>query len=74
VVAGAPNKNSNTGAAYEFVPSIASWAQKSELTALDGASGDQFGTSVAVSWSTALVGGPYKYSSAGAAYVYRLPA
>ena len=70
VVVGAPSKNSSTGAAYVFVRSGTVWSQQAELTAADGASGDSFGTSVAISGTTAMVGAPNKDSSTGAAYVF----
>jgi nucleoside-specific outer membrane channel protein Tsx len=64
------------GAAYVFVQSGTTWSQQAELTASDGAAGDQFGYSVSVSGSTALVGSslhPNSSSSGfgpGAAYVF----
>jgi YHS domain-containing protein len=61
------------GAAYVFTcsgtPCI--WTQQQELTAADGASGDEFGNTVAVSGDTAVIGAPYKNSYQGAAYVFR---
>jgi hypothetical protein len=53
-----------------FVRSGTVWSQQAELTAADGASGDSFGTSVAISGTTAMVGAPNKDSSTGAAYVF----
>lgn len=47
-----------TGSAYVFVRSGSVWSQQSTLTASDGAAGDYFGRSVAVSGETALVGAP----------------
>jgi FG-GAP repeat len=44
--------------------------QKAKLTAADGASGDSFGWSVAISGSTAVVGADAKNSNTGAAYVF----
>ncbi len=70
VVVGAPSKNSSTGAAYVFVRSGTVWSQQAGLTAADGASGDSFGTSVAISGTTAMVGAPNEDSSTGAAYVF----
>ncbi|MDY7109636.1 MAG: C1 family peptidase [Planctomycetota bacterium] len=64
----------NAGAAYVFRYRDGAWTQEARLTAADGAAGDRFGKSVAVSGDVALVGaygdddgGDY----AGAAYVYR---
>ncbi len=60
----------NQGDAYVFTYSSGSWAQQ-ELTALDGAAGDSFGESVALSsdGTTALVGAPI-HNNQGAAYVF----
>ena len=63
VVVGAPahpfsSGSAGPGAAYVFVQSDAKWSQQAELTASDGAAGDDFGFSVAVSGSTAVVGAP----------------
>src|SRR6185437_7703882 len=60
------------GAAYVFTCSgtPCTWTQQQELTAVDGASGDEFGNTVAVSGKTALIGAPYKNSYQGAAYVF----
>ena len=55
-VVGAPGKNSKRGAAYVFMRSGTAWSQQAELTASDGAAGDAFGSSVAISGSTAVVG------------------
>lgn len=44
------------GAAYTFTRSGTTWTQQQELTAADGAAGDQFGTSVALSVNTLIAG------------------
>jgi hypothetical protein len=44
--------------------------QQAELTASGGASGDNFGYSVAVDGDTAVVGAPHAESSTGTAYVF----
>ena len=75
---GAPFKSvdgqSQAGAAYVFVRSGASWSERAELTAPDGAAGDCFGRSLALSGDTALIGAWGKsvagQSQAGAAYVF----
>ena len=66
VVAGAPgatvNGNDGQGAAYVFVKAAGGWASETEaaeLTASDGAAGDQLGFSVAVSGDTVVAGAPY---------------
>jgi hypothetical protein len=76
---GAPQKkvgaNYVQGAAYVFVRSHGVWSrQGGALTASDGAAGDAFGYSVALSGGTALVGAPTGQYAAeagkGAAYVF----
>src|SRR5450432_3677139 len=66
--------NSAQGAAYVFTFNGSTWAQQPELTASDGAAGDYFGYSVALSGTTALVGAYRKTigsnSTQGAAYVF----
>jgi len=71
VIIGAPYKNSYQGAAYVFTCSGTPclWKQQQELTATDGARGDVFGYSVAVSGRIAVIGAIGK-SSRGAAYVF----
>jgi uncharacterized protein (DUF2345 family) len=69
-VVGAPGKNSNRGAAYVFVRSGSAWSRRAELTASHAAVGDEFGYSVALYRSTAVVGARYKDSNKGAAYVF----
>jgi hypothetical protein len=52
------------------------WAEQQKLTASDGASGDTFGSSVALSRGAAVVGAPADDDGAadgGTAYVYALP-
>jgi hypothetical protein len=79
-VVGAPShpnsyENPGPGAAYVFVKSGGTWNQQAELIASDGAANDEFGYSVAVSGSTAVVGAPCNTSTddncdPGAAYVF----
>jgi hypothetical protein len=68
-VVGADAKNSGTGAAYVFTRSGTTWTQQAKLTASDGAAGDEFGYSVALSGSTAVVGA-INNAGTGAAYVF----
>lgn len=77
MVVGAPGhlvgSNSEQGAAYVFVQTVGAWVQQAELTSSDGTTGDLFGSSVAVSGSTVVVGavGHLVGSNAdGAAYVF----
>ena len=71
---GASQKNSGQGAVYVFVQNGTAWTQQAELTASDGAAGDNFGGSVSLSGSTAIIGAPAKAVNAnsgqGAAYVF----
>ena len=67
------------GNAYVFVRSGTTWTQQAELTASDGVAGDLFGSTVAVSGDTALIGAPLhtlspesdsSFTHQGAAYVF----
>ena len=77
LVVGAPS--TGNGAAYLFTePATGGWQNATpiaELTASDGASGDRFGQSVAVSddGSTIVVGAPFHGSWKGAVYVFTEP-
>ena len=80
LVVGAPDANGGKGAAYVFSEPTSGWSSSSttyetaELTASDGASGDWFGWSVAISGNTIVVGAPSATvngnSDQGAAYVF----
>jgi hypothetical protein len=71
---GAYGKNaySYTGAVYVFTEGDGTWTQTQELTASDGAPGDNFGFYVALSatGTTAVIGADAKDSYTGAAYVF----
>jgi hypothetical protein len=69
---GAFEHDKNAGAGYVFTLRGGTWSQAGELTASGTASGNQFGTSVALSaeGSTALVGAIGYNSYAGAGYVF----
>src|SRR3989442_422398 len=66
---GAPFKNSYMGKAYVFVRSGGTWAPRAELHALNRATYDYFGYSVAISGFTAVVGSP-GHAHSGAAFVF----
>jgi hypothetical protein len=78
VVAGARNAtlgdNFYQGAAYVFVRDGAAWSQQAKLTAADGAGFDHFGTSVALSGDSLVVGAPEarvdQQEGQGAVYVF----
>src|SRR5439155_1017417 len=55
----------NAGSAYVLVRSGINWSQQAKLTAGDGQTGDQFGSSVALSGNTAVVGAPLDGTLAG---------
>lgn len=75
---GAPGKtiapNAAQGATYVFTRSGNTWSQQARLTSLDGASGDYFGSSVAVDADTIAAGALYKNVGTnlfqGAAYIF----
>ncbi len=62
------------GAAYVFTRGGVSWTQQAELTAGDGAENDRFGSVLALSGNTALVGVPYDqvgdHAMQGSAYIF----
>jgi FG-GAP repeat len=64
------NVYGKTGAAYVFVRSGTTWSRQQKLTASNAAAADYFGTSVAISGSTAVVGAPFSSDDIGAAYVF----
>jgi hypothetical protein len=72
---GAAGVNSNQGSAYVFTQgSDGGWSETQEMTAPDGTANDYFGSAVALSGSTEVVGAPLKNVGAnvqqGTAYVY----
>jgi sugar lactone lactonase YvrE len=70
---GAHNKNSGQGAAYVYVRSGGVWSLQEEVTASDGAAGQDFADSVSLSGDTALISAVGTVGSQGAAYVYVRP-
>jgi hypothetical protein len=68
---GATVNGSQRGAAYIFTESGGSWSQAQKLTASDGEDLDDFGSSVALSGATALIGAAQYYSDGnGKVYVF----
>ena len=67
-VVGVPGRDSARGAAYVFARKGAKWPRQAVLTASHGAVAADFGDSVAVSGSVAVVGAPF-YKQ-GVAYVF----
>ena len=80
IVAGAirddcpPGLGNTCGAAYVFIRDGAGWTQRAKLTASDAAAGDQFGSSVAVSGDTVVIGASQDDVRRGSAYVFVKPA
>ncbi len=75
VVVGAPNAASGAGRAYIFTTSATGWKQAAVLKGSDTKAGvypvgDQFGTSVAISGTTAVIGANCHAKNAGRAYVF----
>ena len=74
VAVGASGANDRQGTAYVFTAAGAAWTQTAELTASDGAANAYFGSSVALSGSTMVVGALYATAGGnfeqGAAYVF----
>ena len=67
------DKGVDSGSAYVFKRSGTAWSQQAKLTASDGAAGDEFGYSVAISGDTAVIGAPRdddKSDDSGSAYVF----
>lgn len=70
---GAPfdDENGNfSGSVYVFTRTGNTWIQQVKLLASDGAADDHFGSSVAISDNTALIGAPLDDTSRGSAYIF----
>src|SRR5512136_1022298 len=50
------DNGADAGSAYVFIRSGTTWTQQAKLLALDGASNDYFGWSVAIDGNTAIIG------------------
>jgi uncharacterized repeat protein (TIGR01451 family) len=75
LVVGAPFDDTsggpNAGSVYVFVRTGAAWTEQQKLVASDGGAEDRFGTSVAASGDTLLVGAPGdNLTTVGSAYVF----
>jgi nucleoside-specific outer membrane channel protein Tsx len=70
VVVGAPSYAKRTGSAYVFTETNGVWKQVAELKGSDTVTGDEFGWTVAISGSEAVVGAPQHAKAAGRAYVF----
>ena len=66
-------QDTDAGAAYVFTRAGTTWTEQAKLLARDGEVQDRFGSKVAVSGDTALIGAPLndeQGTNAGAAYVF----
>jgi hypothetical protein len=70
LIGGSQYLNSGNGVAYVFTQSSGTWSQAQKLTASDGVGRDQFGISVALQGSTALIGAYGADFYRGAAYAF----
>jgi hypothetical protein len=70
VVVGAEWHANGAGRAYVFTRTLTGWKQAAELKGSGTVSGDLFGSSVAISGTTAVVGAEENYKSVGRAYVF----
>ncbi len=66
----------DSGSAYVFVRNESAWTQESKIVPGNAVSGDNFGASVSLDGSTALIGAPNSFLEprSGTAYVYDLAA
>ncbi|HEY9405776.1 MAG TPA: hypothetical protein VIQ24_24210, partial [Pyrinomonadaceae bacterium] len=62
--------NTDQGSAYVFVRTGSAWAPQQQLVAGDGAADEHFGSSVAISGDTAVIGAAGDNASQGSAYVF----
>lgn len=76
-IAGAPYDDNNSvdqGAAYVYYYDGSNWVQQQKLTAIDGAAGDNFGSSVSISGNYIVVGVPgddtSPYVNVGSVYIF----
>jgi hypothetical protein len=75
-IVGAPAEDtggSNAGAVYVFKREGTTWSEIKKITASDSVDNDNFGYSVAIDGTYAIVGAVYENSSTGAAYIYEAP-
>ncbi len=71
IVVGAPGHAKDAGRIYVFTKTGAGWKQVAELARPDTVAGDDFGNSVAISGTTAVVSAPDP-KGAGRAYVFEV--
>jgi hypothetical protein len=73
IAVGAESRDSATGAEYVYTGTDGAWSQSVELTASDGAQGDYFGVSAAMSakGSRLVVGAEGRFGNRGMAYLFK---
>jgi hypothetical protein len=69
-IVGAHGHAKNAGRAYVFTKTPTGWKQSAELKGPDTVADDEFGASMAISGTTAVVGAPGHAKAAGRAYVF----
>jgi len=69
-IVGATGYGKNAGRAYVFTNAAGVWKEAAVLKGSDTVAGDDFGSSVAISGTTAIVGANNKANLAGRAYVF----
>ena len=72
ILIGAEQTDADNGAAYVFRKTGSHWRQKHELTVSDGSLANEFGYSVAVSGTSAIVSADQDDAGVGSAYLYKL--
>lgn len=70
VLIASPNKNLSRGQVYVYTRSGLQWREQAKLTAMDPATLDNFGSSIAIDGNTAIIGAPQKNRQRGNAYVF----
>ncbi|MDA0745487.1 MAG: choice-of-anchor J domain-containing protein, partial [bacterium] len=68
---GAPRAEDEAGVAYIFRRAGGSWAEDQKLAPNDAVPGDNFGFSVSISGSNAVVGAPFAADAIGLIYVFQ---
>lgn len=70
VLIASPNKNLSRGMVYVYLRSGLQWREQAKLTAMDAATLDNFGSSIAIDGNTAIIGAPQKNRQRGNAYIF----
>jgi hypothetical protein len=69
-VIAAPGWYGATGAVYIFIRTDTTWTQQAKLTASDGSMSDYFGSAVAISGDTVVIGASNKNNYTGEVYIF----